>query len=189
MAPNFQTEHRQKSANHATASQLSESNALSPFGGREPSAKVQLSYDRTCVKNVAGANSFDQMQRPGVKGPCAARNLFSIAHPPGKCNPRRGFGAGAQTGRLRLHFHRKIPLKKARHSGPLARCGVLFCVLAAGWYISCCRYGIIKGRRKQQERLTIKSQPQKMNGGGEKEMEQKRYSKAETLSGPCWIFE
>ena len=74
-------------------SELSESNALSPFGGREPSAKVQLSYDRTCVKNVAGANSFDEMQRPGVKGPCAARNLFSIAHPPGKCNPRRGFGA------------------------------------------------------------------------------------------------
>ena len=79
------------------ASQLSESNALSPFGGREPSAKVQLSYDRTYVKNVAGANSFDEMQRPGVKGPCAARNLFSIAHPPGKCNPRRGGGAGVQT--------------------------------------------------------------------------------------------
>ena len=54
---------------------------------------IQLSYDRTSMKIVAGANSFDEMQRPGVKGPCAARNLFSIAHPPGKCNPRRGFGA------------------------------------------------------------------------------------------------
>ena len=40
-----------------------------------------------------------------------------------------------------------------------------------------------------KKRLTIKSQPQKMNGGGEKEMEQKGYSKAETLSGPCWLFE
>ena len=58
---------------------------------------IQLSYDRTYVKNVAGANSFDEMQRPGVKGPCAARNLFSIAHPPGKCNPRRGVRAGVQT--------------------------------------------------------------------------------------------
>ena len=26
-------------------------------------------------------------------------------------------------------------MKKARHSGPLARCGVFFCVVAAGWYI------------------------------------------------------
>ena len=47
---------------------------------------------------------------------------------------------------------------------------------------------IIKPPQKQK-RLTIKSQPQKMNGGGEKEMEQKGYSKAETLSGPCWLFE
>ena len=88
----FSNDASPKTTCHVAASQLSESNALSPFGGREPSAKVQLSYDRTCVKNVAGANSFDQMQRPGVKGPCAARNLFSIAHPPGKCNPRWGFG-------------------------------------------------------------------------------------------------
>lgn len=27
-----------------------------------------------------------------------------------------------------------------------------------------------------------------MNGGGEKEMVQKRYSKAEVLSDPCWLF-
>lgn len=48
---------------------------------------------------------------------------------------------------------------------------------------------VITKMETYEKRLTIKSQPQKMNGGGEKEMEQKGYSKAETLSGPCWLFE
>ena len=65
--PDFQTTHRQKSANHAIASQLSESNALSPCGGREPSAKVQLSYDRTWFRFPLSGN------------------LYSIPNPNGKC--------------------------------------------------------------------------------------------------------
>ena len=56
--PDFQTTHRQKSANHAAASQLSEPNDLSPCGGREPSAKVQLSYNRTSMKIAARTRSI-----------------------------------------------------------------------------------------------------------------------------------
>ena len=43
----FSNDASPKTTCHVAASQLSESNALSPFGGREPSAKVQLSYNRT----------------------------------------------------------------------------------------------------------------------------------------------
>ena len=53
--------------------------------------------------------------------------------------------------------------------------------------------GYVNDERKitahfREERLTIKNQPPKMNGGGEKEMAQERYSKAEVLSDPCWLF-
>lgn len=49
----------------------------------------------------------------------------------------------------------------------------------------CTDIGLVDDNEINKERLTIKSQPR---SGGEKEMAQKRYSKAEVLSDPCWLF-